>query len=290
LVAQANGWTHWLQTQPAETLPEDIAFTDIVVPSTDTIRYQWLVQNFVVHGLHALLAGPTGTGKTIYVKRKLALGGGLDERVWTSILLNFSAQTSANQTQALLDSKLDKRRKGVYGPPLLRRCVVFVDDLNMPKQELYGAQPPVELLRQFMDYHGWYDLSDQSFRTVVGVQFLAAMGPPGGGRNQVTPRYLRHFNLVSVTPFDDDSLFRIFDTILAWWCRRARLSETLTQQRGHVVRASVAAYRAVQTGLLPTPTKSHYTFNLRDLSKVMQVSGCSSPQHCIRREKRRSAS
>jgi len=70
-----------------------------VVPSTDTIRYQWLVQNFVVHGLHALLAGPTGTGKTIYIKRKLALGGGLDERVWTSVLLNFSAQTSANQTQ-----------------------------------------------------------------------------------------------------------------------------------------------------------------------------------------------
>ena len=99
----------------------------------------------------------------------------------------------------------------------------------------------------------------------------------------MTPRYLRHFNLVSVTPFDDDSLFRIFDTILAWWCKRARLSETLTQQRGHVVHASVAAYRAVQAGLLPTPTKSHYTFNLRDLSKVMQVSmGDCIPLHVCR--------
>ena len=88
---------------------------------------------------------------------------------------------------------------------------------------------------------------------------------------QVTARYLRHFNLISVTPFDDDSLCRIFEAILSWWCKRACFSETLAGQSKSVVKASVAAYRAVQEGLLPTPTKSHYTFNLRDLSKVSTV-------------------
>lgn len=62
---------------------------------------------------------------------------------------------------------------------------------------------------------GWYDRKAiGAFKKLVDINFLVALGPPGGGRNPLTSRIVRHFNLLSFGNLQDSSKERIFDTIL----------------------------------------------------------------------------
>jgi dynein heavy chain len=48
-------------------------------------------------------------------------------------------------------------RKGFYVPELNKKAIIFIDDLNMPIPEKYGAQPSIELFRNLIDHNFWYE-------------------------------------------------------------------------------------------------------------------------------------
>ena len=112
----------------------------------DTVRHECLIEQLLLNGCHVMCTGETGTGKSVSVKKLVhrLVSTSASGQSFQAIELNFSAQTSANMTQDIIDSKLEKRRKGVLGPPLGTTGLIFVDDLNMPAKEEYGAQPPIE--------------------------------------------------------------------------------------------------------------------------------------------------
>lgn len=165
-----------------------------------------------------------------------------DQEKNRAINIGFSAKTTATMTQDIIHGQLDKRRKGIYGPPKGKRAIVFVDDLNMPEVETYGAQPPIELLRQMIDNGGYYDMTEKSWLTVVDTTLVAAMCPPGGGRNGVTPRLLRHFNLMCFDDFDSSTLQRIFSTIGEWYFKKGGFSQEIVGLTTPLVNATLEGY------------------------------------------------
>ena len=98
---------------------------------------------------------------------------------------------------------------------------------------------------------------------------VAACAPPGGGRQPISSRFVRHFTQLCIPPPSDTAIKTIFIAIFAGFL--GDFPPDFKTLCGPIVNGSIETYNRISTELLPTPAKSHYTFSLRDLSKVFQV-------------------
>jgi len=252
-----------MQTIPTYEVPRGARYEEIVVPSIDSVRLMYCFQHLVLQDKHVLCPGPTGTGKSANIALWLQKEA---PDHFQATFINFSAQTHVNQLQDLIDSKLEKRRRGVYGPPAGKKMVLFVDDLNMPIKEYYGAQPPIELLRQWHDHSGWYNRKELKKFDITDVIMVSAMGPPGGGRTFITERLKRHYSTLAYTEFQDESITQIFRTITDYFY--TSFDEGVKELLPQAISSTLHIFKQALKDLLPTPAKSHYLFNLRDIWKV----------------------
>lgn len=52
---------------------------------------------------------------------------------------------------------------------------------------------------------------------------ITGAAPPGGGRSEVTPRFVRHFNVFCVPQASTTAMQLIFSSMLKVWLRRLRV-------------------------------------------------------------------
>ncbi|XP_014211752.1 dynein heavy chain 12, axonemal [Copidosoma floridanum] len=264
-------WKFFFDVVKAEPIVETQSISQMLIPTMDTVKYQHIFRRHIKYKKKFLLFGKTGTGKSFYIQDLMI--NKLSGEEFLSNFITFTARTTAAQTQDLVISKLFKRRKGHYGPMANTQCVCFIDDVNMPAKEIYGAQPAIELLRQYFDHEHWYDLKEPEVVKIYDIMFVCAMAPPGGSRQELYARFLRHFNLYEISEFSNDSIFRIFTNVALFGLkRRGFTTSDVNTTVNSIVNATTVIFEGARAELRPTPAKSHYLFNLRDFSRV--ITGC----------------
>ena len=106
-----------------------------------------------------------------------------------------------------------------------------------------------------------YDRLKCEVKYVKDMQLLAAMAPPGGGRNAFSQRVMACFSMICMTSPNDAQLRRIFGCLLN--SHLADFDDQIKPLGDTITQATIEIYRNVSRELLPTPSKSHYLFNTR---------------------------
>ena len=86
-----GSWIPWTNTIPNYDVPNGSSYTDIIVPTIDSIRNSYIIRLLLKSNKHVITSGPTGTGKTVNIMDLISKS--LGEK-FISIIINFSAQTS----------------------------------------------------------------------------------------------------------------------------------------------------------------------------------------------------
>jgi dynein heavy chain len=274
-VIDENGeWRHWKTRVTAYKYPTDVTpdFNSILVPTVDSVRCEFLIDIIAKQGLSVLLIGESGTAKSVTIQGYIQQQ---NPSKYKSKSMAFSSATTPGIVQNSVFTALDKRMGTTYGPPLGNTLLIFIDDINMPEINEWGDQVTNEIVRQLIENGGFYSLelatNPGQFLTIVDVQFFAAMNHPGGGRNDIPNRLKRQFSIFNVTFPSTKSIDSIFGTICeGHFCKARGFSDEIINVVRSIPSITRSLWSITKAKMLPTPSKFHYIFNLRDLSRICQ--------------------
>ncbi|MGH0158836.1 UNVERIFIED_CONTAM: hypothetical protein FKN15_061612 [Acipenser sinensis] len=219
-------WMPWSKLVPKYTHSPEVRFFDILVPTIDTTRINWLLEQMVKIKRPVVLVGESGTSKTATTQ---------------NFLKNLNTDTT-------------------------------VDD--------YGTQQPVALLKLLLEKGGMYDRGKElNCKFLRDLGFIAAMGKAGGGRNEVDPRFISLFTVFNVPFPEEESLHLIYTSILKGHTKafEAEIQDICDKLNF----CTLELYKVIIRDLPPTPSKFHYIFNLRDLSRVSNGLTLTTPERFL---------
>lgn len=105
---------------------------------------------------------------------------------------------------------------------------------------------------------------------MVDTNYIAAMNHPGGGKNDIPNRLKRQFAIFNVPLPSVTAINNIFGSLVQGRFDSETFSHEVVNVSQKLVPMTLSLWNKIQAKMLPTPTKFHYLFNMRELSKVFQ--------------------
>jgi dynein heavy chain len=261
-----QSWTHWQQWMIPYNPVAERMYQNIVISTVEIERMKYILALHVQCNRPVLYVGVAGTGKTTIVKDYLSELG--ESRL--SAMMGLNNYSNSFAFQKIMEGYLDKRTGRTFGPPGNKKCVMFIDDLNMPAIDKYETQSAIMLLCQITAHGSIFDrdMLDER-KDIMDLQFCAAMNPKGG--NFMTHARLQvRFTVETTFTASSEMVSQIYSQILG-----AHLQQFDASVQ-KVCEMMVGATTEVLTSILNTPTflpsalKFHYQFNLKDTSNIFQ--------------------
>ncbi|KAM3184981.1 hypothetical protein ACTXT7_007293 [Hymenolepis weldensis] len=256
----------WSSLLKPYSMSSEQPLQNCLVPTTETIRVQYFLEQLIQAGHPVMLVGVAGTGKSNILHDMFAR---LNSEIFLVKNISFNFYTTSLMLQDILEKSLEKKAGKNYAPPGQFRTIYFIDDLNMPEVDKYFTVQPHALMRQHIDHNHFYDRSKLTLKVIHKTQYAAAMNPTAGSFT-IQDRLQRHFCTLALSFPDEEAVRSIFSAILEQHFRSAGMPSSLISLVPELINAAVFIHHKITSSFLPTATCFHYIFNLRDLANIFQ--------------------
>jgi dynein heavy chain len=107
-----------------------------------------------------------------------------------------------------------------------------------------------------------------SFKNIKNLVYIGAMNHPGPGRNDIPNRLKRQFMIFNmILP---QSIDQIYKPMIKHIFKEKYFNSEVNKVIDTLTSATIGLWNKVKSTMLPTPTKFHYIFNMRELSRVFK--------------------
>ncbi|KAL7445854.1 hypothetical protein ACHAXM_010428 [Skeletonema potamos] len=252
---------------PIGAKPGETPFNELFVETVETVRITYLLDKLAKNGKYAMLVGNAGTGKTEIIKNYLnSLDKDADGMMSKNIVMSY--HTSSFSLQSEIEGYIDKRSGNIFGPPMGKKMVFFIDDMNLPYVETYGTQNSIALLTQHMQYGSIFDRTDLGMRkNLVDIQYIAAMNPTAGSF-EVCERCQRHFATFAIAMPSQSDLTTIFASLFGG--HLSNFQPVVQELTSKIVDTAIQVHEAVSSKFLPSAVRFMYNWNMRELTNIFQ--------------------